>query len=88
MTKEQANKIVDENNAAIDNYMANILPTELEKAGYPVINGKIPAAAWFTAQSIIHKAGLYANSIATLHRLRNAGFDVKINMQDNKLTRA
>lgn len=88
MTKEQANKIVEENNAAIDNYMTNILPVELEKAGYPVINRKIKAAGWFAAQGIINKSGLREKSKATLTMLRNAGFDVKINMQDYKLTRA
>ncbi len=88
ITKDEANKIVDENNAAIDSYIANILPAELEKADCPVINGKINAAGWFKAQTILNNSGLYEKSMTTLKMLRAAGFDVKINMQDKKLTRA
>lgn len=80
MTKEEVKARVKAHNEMIDNYINNDLAKELGAK-----NGKITLDKWFKAQELINKQGFYGKAKELLNELRKAGFDVKINMQDNKL---
>ena len=85
ISKEDAMKAVDEWNAKIDGFMKNELPKLLEAEGYPVKNGKVSINAWFKANEIIGKQNFYKEGHAIQMELREAGHDVKMNMQDHTL---
>lgn len=80
MTKEEAKAKVSAHNEMIDNYINNDLAKELGAK-----NGKITLDQWFKAQELINKQGFYSKAKKLLNELRAAGFNVKINMQSNKL---
>ena len=90
MTREEVKKIVDMHNSKIDNFISNILPQLLEMAGVKVTfkdNGEceIPMNDWFKAQGFITCMNFYKDAMEILDMVRPFGFDVKINMQSNKL---
>jgi hypothetical protein len=82
MTKEMVKALVEAANAAIDNYMKYQLPVDL---GYEVGRTEFPIEDWFRAQKLIEEQGFYKKNYELLKTLRAAGFDVKMNMQTNKL---
>ena len=85
ITKEDAMKAVDEWNAKIENFMTNELPKLLEAEGVQVKNGRISMNDWFKANEIINKQNFYTEGHAIQMELRDAGHDIKMNMQDNTL---
>ena len=72
-------------NAKIDGFMKNELPKLLEAEGVRVKNGKISMNNWFKAMEIVNKQNFYKEGHEIQMKLRDAGYDVKMNMQDNKL---
>ena len=90
MTKEDVKQLVQHHNNQIDNFISNELPRLLESDGIKVVtkdNGKheIPVNAWFKAQDYIKAMNFYKEAMSILDMVRPLGFDVKINMQSNKL---
>ena len=90
MTREEVKKMVEIHNNNIDDFTSNILPQLLELADVNVIteeNGehKIPLDAWFKAQKFIKAMNFYKVAMEILDTVRPLGFDVKIDMQSNKL---
>ena len=80
MTKDEAKAIINKHNESIDNYINNDLAKELGAK-----NGKISMNQWFKAQELIKAQGFYEKGMEILRDLRSKGFDVKMNMQSNKL---
>ena len=85
ISKEDAMKAVDEWNAKIDTFMKVELPKLLEAEGFKVKNGKVSINAWFKANEIIGKQNFYKEGHAIQMELRDAGHDIKMNMQDHTL---
>ena len=90
MTKEDVKQLVQHHNSRIDNFITNELPKLLEDDGVKVVtkdNGEheIPVNAWFIAQDYIKAMNFYKEAMSILNMVRPLGFDVKINMQSNKL---
>ena len=90
MTKNEALTLIENHNNKIDNFINNILPELLKMAGVHVTqkdNGEyvIPMNVWFKAQSFIKTMNFYKDAIELLNILRKNGFDVKIDMQSDKL---
>lgn len=85
ISKDEAVEIVNAWNKKIDNFMGNELPELLKAAGVPVKNGKISMNGWFKANEIVQNQNFYAEGHKIQMKLRAAGHDVKMNMQDNTL---
>ena len=85
ITKEEVKATVKEWNAHIDNFLSVELPELLKAEGVPVKNGKISMNAWFKANEIINRQNFYKTGHEIQMKLRDAGFDVKMDMQSNKL---
>ena len=85
ITKEEATAIVNAWNEDIHDFMGNKLPELLKEAGVPVKNGRISMNAWFKANEIIQKQNFYQKGHEIQMMLREAGHDIKMNMQDNTL---
>lgn len=90
MTREEVKKIVEVHNNKIDDFTNNILPQLLTMADVNVTrndNGEyeIPINAWFKAQNFIKAMDFYKDAMEILGMVRPLGFDVKIDMQSNKL---
>ena len=80
MTREQVKKLVIKNNEMIDFYINEELPRQLNAR-----NGRIKVADWFKAQTLINDQGFYEKSMGVLRTCQAAGYDVRIDMQSNKL---
>lgn len=80
MTKGEAYEIILMHNKSIDDYINIELAKELNAK-----DGKISINQWFKAQQLINEQKFYEKGMAILNDLRNQGFDVKMNMQSNKL---
>lgn len=80
MTKGEAQEIILTHNKSIDDYINIELAKELNAK-----DGKISINQWFKAQQFINAQNFYKKGMAILNDLRNQGFDVKMNMQSNKL---
>lgn len=85
ISRIEAENAVKAWNEKIDNFMKVELPKLLEENGVTVKNGKIKMNDWFKAQTIIQKQNFYAEGHKIQMELRDAGYDVKMNMQDNTL---
>ena len=90
MTRKEVKKMVDMHNSKIDDFISNILPQLLEMAGVKVTvkdsgEYEIPMNEWFKAQRFITCMDFYKEAMEILDMVRPLGFDVKINMQNNKL---
>lgn len=85
INRDEAARIVNEWNTKIDNFMANELPKLLEAEGFRVKNGKVSMNAWFKANEIIGRQNFYKEGHEIQMKLRAAGHDVKMNMQDHTL---
>ena len=85
ISRTEAENRVNAWNAKIDNFMKVVLPKLLEAEGVRVKNGKISMNDWFKAQTIIQKQNFYKEGHEIQMELRNAGYDVKMNMQDDTL---
>lgn len=72
-------------NEYVDKFMTEELPTELIKRGVSVKDGKIALNDWFKAQEIIKNSKIHEIGWGIMEVLRDQGYDVKMNMQDNKL---
>jgi hypothetical protein len=79
MNEMTIKNIVETNNREIDYFVNNIIP---ERIGAK--NGKINFGQWCDAVGIT-KTEIYPKSKKIMDECRNAGFDVKINMQSYKL---
>lgn len=78
--QEKVKRIVKEHNEKIDYFMNVTLAKELNCK-----DGKVNINDWFTAQELINRQGFYISAKAILDTLRAFGYDVKIDMQTNKL---
>ena len=85
ISRNEAEKRVNDWNAHIENFMTNELPRILEERGVRVKNGKISMNDWFKANEIVNEQNFYKTGIEILRELRDAGYDVKMNMQSNEL---
>ena len=85
ISRDEAVNRVNEWNAKIDNFIKVELPKLLEADGVRVKNGRISMNDWFKAQHIINKQNFYQEGHAIQMELRDAGHDVKMNMQDHTL---
>ena len=83
--RNEAANIVNAWNAKLDKFMKDELPELLMSEGIRVKNGKISMNDWFKAQTIIQNQHFYEEGHSIQMKLRNAGHDVKMNMQDNTL---
>lgn len=79
LKKEEAKQIILDHNEMIDDYINNKLIKRISK------DGKINASEWFKAQELLKAQAFFEKARGTQKYLRAAGFDVKMNMQDNKL---
>lgn len=78
--QEKVKRIVKEHNEKIDYFMNVTLAKELNCK-----DGKVNINDWFKAQELINRQGFYISAKAILDTLRAFGYDVKIDMQTNKL---
>ena len=85
ITRDEAANRVNAWNAKIDNFMKVELPKLLEESGVHVKNGKISMNDWFKAAQIVQNQNFYKEGHEIQMELRNAGHDVKMDMQSNKL---
>ena len=90
MFKEEVKIMVEMHNKKVDNFVNNTLPVLLESKGVKIVvsdNGeyKIPMEAWFTAQSIINTMNFYDDAMQIINLVKPFGYNVKVNMQTNKL---
>ena len=85
ISRTEAENRVNAWNARINNFMKDELPELLKAEGVQVKNGKISMNDWFKAQSIISRQNFYTEGHAIQMELREAGHDVKMNMQDHTL---
>ena len=86
VSRIEAENKINEWNKHIADFMEKELPELLKAEGIRVRNGKISMNDWFKAQAIIGKQNFYEKGHAIQMELRNAGHDVKMNMQDNTLS--
>lgn len=80
MTK-QIIDIMNSLNAETDRFYKETLPEMLS-----VNVGVVSLSHWFTAQRLIKESGIYEMNHSFLEYARKLGYDVKINMQDYKLS--
>ena len=90
MTKEDVKQLIQHHNNRIDIFISNELPKLLESDGVKIVtkdNGEheIPINSWFKAQDYIKAMNFYKDAMTILDIVKPLGFDVKINMQSNKL---
>lgn len=85
ITREQAENAIKAWNEKIENFMKVDLPKLLEEKGVRVKNGKIAMNDWFKAMQIVNDQKFYEAGHVIQMELRNAGHDVKMNMQDHTL---
>lgn len=78
--QEKVKRIVKEHNEKIDYFMNVTLAKELNCK-----DGKVNINDWFKVQELINRQGFYISAKAILDTLRAFGYDVKIDMQTNKL---
>jgi hypothetical protein len=72
--------IIKAHNESVDKYINGELAKKLHAK-----NGKIKMDQWFEAQRLIREQDFYGKGNEILKRLRAEGFDVKMDMQANKL---
>lgn len=80
MTRAEVKAMIEKHNNEIDNYIHNILPSELGKK-----EDELTMCDWFKAQALISKQDFYNKGRSIQMPLRELGFDVKMDMQSNKL---
>ena len=73
---------IEEFNKDLDVFYNEVLP---EKLGIEK-DGKINLSQWLKAQEIINAQGFYKQGMQLLHKYTSMGYDVKMNMQTNKLS--
>ena len=78
--QEKVKRSVKEHNEKIDYFMNVTLAKELNCK-----DGKVNINDWFKVQELINRQGFYISAKAILDTLRAFGYDVKIDMQTNKL---
>lgn len=81
MKENEVIEIIKKHNESIDNYINGELAEKLNAK-----NGKILMDNWFKAQNLIKEQNFYGKATKILRELRSKGFDVKIDMQSDKLT--
>lgn len=82
MTRIEAKTLIERHNNEIDNYINNVLPSELGKEDN---TATLTMGEWFKAQELIGKQDFYNKGRAIQIPLREQGFDVKMDMQSKKL---
>ena len=85
ISRSEAENRVNAWNAKVGNFMSVELPKLLEAEGFRVKNGKVSINAWVKANEIIGKKNFYKEGHEIQIELRDAGYDVKMNMQDHTL---
>ena len=85
MTIKEARTHVEKWNKHIDDFMVNDLPGILHERGINVVNGEIKLNDWFKAQQIIQEQNFFKKGYSILKKLRNKGFNIKMDMQRNTL---
>ena len=78
--ENQVKETVKKRNEEIEYFYNVTLPEKLGKSGKD-----LKMEDWLKAQAIIKEEKLYEKSYEILRDLRNKGFDVKMDMQSNKL---
>lgn len=88
MTREEAKKIIDAHNDEIDNFIYNEIPKLLNLTNLTKDkNGEYSLTMddWFKANELIRKQDFYKKGIEILNMLRDDMYNVKMDMQSNKL---
>lgn len=86
MTQREIVKgLIQDHNDSIDAYINVTLPRKLRREGYEVVDGKISLETWFAAQRLVAEAHFYDKANALCSALRAYGYDVKHDMQSDKL---
>lgn len=85
ISRIEAERAIKEWNDHIADFMANKLPELLKAEGVQVKNGRICMNDWFKANEIVERQNFYKTGHELQMKLRDAGHDVKMNMQDNTL---
>jgi hypothetical protein len=80
MNIEEVRQIVTEHNNSIDDFINNKLGKLLNASENVITMDK-----WFKAQDLIRQQKFYEKGHKILVELRNNGYDVKMNMQSDKL---
>ena len=85
MNEETARAEIKKWNDSIDRFIQNDLPKLLEAEGIKVTNGQIPMSCFFKARAILDRQNFYEKGRALQMELRMQGYDVKMDMQSDKL---
>lgn len=90
MTIEEVKKIVEMHNDKVDNFLNNALPHLLKIAGINIVyhsNGKweVSMNDYFKVQEFISCMNFYNEAKEICNMVRPLGYNVKINMQCDKL---
>ena len=80
MKEHEVIDIIKAHNESIDNYINGELAERLHAKG-----GKIEMNQWFEAQRLIKEQDFYGKGRELQKKMRAEGFDVKMDMQANKL---
>lgn len=83
--REIVKKLIEDHNDAIDAYINVTLPRKLRREGYEVVNRKMSLETWFAAQRLVAEAHFCDKANALCSALRAFGYDVKHDMQSDKL---
>ena len=86
ITREECELQIQIWNQIIDDFMEYDLPLFCAMRGVEVVNGHICMNDWFRVQTIINEQEFYKRGRVVQKRLREYGYDVKMNMQTHKLT--
>jgi 23S rRNA pseudoU1915 N3-methylase RlmH len=79
MTDQEAKELIEKHNNEIDKYVESLGEKLHAK------NGKIPIENWFKANEMIQEQGFYEKGMKILKQIKSEGFNVKMDMQSNKL---
>lgn len=82
---EIVERLIEEHNDSIDAYINITLPKKLRREGYEVIEGRISLDTFFAAQRLLAEAHFCDKANALCSALRAFGYDVKHDMQSDKL---
>lgn len=80
MTDNAVKTLIEEHNKMIDKFINEELPKQLN-----VVNGKISMNDWFKANQITKEQHFYEKGMKILKACRKYGYDVKMDMQSDKL---
>ena len=79
MTDQEAKNLIKKHNDEVDEYVESLG----EK--FHAKSGMISIENWFKANEMIQEQGFYEKGMKVLRQIKSEGFNVKMDMQSNKL---